>query len=146
LRGKRQRPTRLQEPRTTTKAHNKRTAGTEDYNMTDISRRERNLIPPSGGQRNDGQERMPRDGTNTGNQGEEDNINAADSSDDEPVLDCHVVIENNTSTPQNSGGTISNNRLLATSPMGKWSSNHRGDDDSMESSPTAARAAARTEH
>ena len=82
--------------------------------MTNISGRGRNIIPPSGGQRNDGQERMSRDGTNTGNQGEKGNINAAESSNDEPVLACHVVIENNTATPQNSG-TTSNNRLLATS-------------------------------
>ena len=106
--------------------HNKCTADTKDYllpprdkdNMADISGRGRNTIPaPSGGQCNDGQERMSRDGTNTGNQGEEDDINAADSSDDEPVLARHVVIENNTSTPQNSG-TNSNNRSLATSPRG----------------------------
>ena len=82
--------------------------------MTDISGRGRNVIPPpSGGQRNDGQERMSSDGTDTGNQFEEDNINAADSSDDEPVFTRHVIIENSTSTPQNSG-TTSDNGLLAT--------------------------------
>jgi hypothetical protein len=87
--------------------------------MTDISGRERNVILPSGGQRNDGQERMSRDGTSTGIQGEEDNINEANSSDDEPaVLVAHRIIENNTSTPQNSGGTTSNNRLLAISQRG----------------------------
>ena len=76
--------TRLQEPETSTKAHNKRTADTKDYseyllpprdedNMTDISGRRRNVIPaPSRGQCNDGQERMSRDGANTGNQGKED--------------------------------------------------------------------------
>ena len=63
------------------------------------------------------QERMSRDGKNIGNQGEEDNINTADSRDDEPALDCHVVIENNTSTPKNSG-TTSSNQLLATLPRG----------------------------
>ena len=61
---------------------------------------------------------MSRDGTNTGNQGEEDNINSTDSSDDEPVLARHIVIENNTSTPQNSGGTTSNNRLQVALPRG----------------------------
>ena len=109
-------------------------------NMSDVSRRGRNVIispsreqrndgqerrrgrnvitSPSRGQRNDGQERMSRDGTNTGNQGEEDNINSTDSSDDEPVLARHIVIENNTSTPQNSGGTTSNNRLQVALPRG----------------------------
>ena len=76
--------------------------------MTNTSGRGRNLIPSSGGQCNDGLERMSRDGTDTGIQGEEDNINAADSSNDEPVLARHVVIENNTSTPQNSGTTSNN--------------------------------------
>ena len=94
--------TRLWEPGTSTKVHNKHsTAGTKDYlipprdkdNMTNISGGGRNVIPPSGGQHNDGQERMSRDNTNTGNHSEEDNINAADSSNDEPVLACHIVIQ-----------------------------------------------------
>ena len=77
------------------------------------------MTPPSGGQRNDGQERMSRDGTSTGNQGEDkDDSNAADSSNDEAVLARHFVIQNNTSNPQNSCGTTSNNRLLATSQWG----------------------------
>ena len=86
--------------------------------MTDISGRGRNAIPPSGGQRNDGQERMSRHGTNTGNQGERDDINGADSSNDETVLSRHVVIEFNTSTPQNAGTTF-NSRLLAKPRQGE---------------------------
>ena len=65
--------------------------------------------------RNDDEETWSRDGTSTGNQGEEDNTSAADSSDDEAVHSRHVVNRNNTSTPQNSGGTTSNNQLQAAS-------------------------------
>ena len=75
------------------------------------------MIAHSGGQHND-EETWSRDRISTGNEVEEDNINAADSSNNEPVHACHVVIENNTSTPQNSGGTTSNNRLQTTSPRG----------------------------
>ena len=74
--------------------------------------------------RNDEDEGWSRDGTSTGNRGEEDNISAADSSDDEEVHCPHVVDRNNTSTvnrnntstPQNSGGTTYNNRLQAALP------------------------------
>ena len=66
----------------------------------------------------DDEDTWPRDGTSTGNQGEEDNTSAADSSDaDEEVHCCHVVNRNNTSTPQNSGGTTFNNRLQAASRL-----------------------------
>ena len=67
--------------------------------------------------RNDDDERWSRDGTSTGNQGEEDNTSAADSSDDEEVHCRHVVNQNNTLTPQNSGGTTFNNRLQAALPI-----------------------------
>ena len=62
---------------------------------------------------NDEDEGWSRDGISTGNQGEEDNISAADSSDDEEVHCRHIVNRNNTSTPQNSGGTTYNNWLQA---------------------------------
>jgi hypothetical protein len=72
------------------------------------------MIAPSGGQRNDDEETWSRDGTSTGNQGEEDDRNAVDSSDDESVIARPFLIQNNTSTPRNSG-TTPNNRFLATS-------------------------------
>jgi hypothetical protein len=73
-----------------------------------------NIIAPSRGQCNDDEETWSRDGTSTGNQGEEDNRNAVDSSDDESGLARPFLIQNNTSTPQNSG-TTPNNGFLATS-------------------------------
>jgi hypothetical protein len=66
------------------------------------------MIPPSGGQRNDDEETWSRDGTSTGNQGEEDDSNAVDSSNDESVLARPFVIQNNSSTPQTSGTTPNN--------------------------------------
>ena len=75
------------------------------------------MIRQSREPRNDDEETWSRDGTSTGNQGEEDNTSAADSSDDEEVHCRHVVNQNNTSTPQNSGGTTFNNQLQAASRL-----------------------------
>jgi hypothetical protein len=103
--------TRLVEQGTTTKVHNKHTAGQKEYLLHTTD--EDKMTPPSGGQRNDDEEMWSRDGTSTGNQGEEDDSNVVDSSNDESVLARPFVIQNNTSTPQTSG-TTSNNRFLTT--------------------------------
>ena len=54
------------------------------------------MIRQSREPRTDDEDTWPRDGTSTGNQGEEDNTSGADSSDDEEVHCCHVVNRNNT--------------------------------------------------
>ena len=79
------------------------------------------MNPPSGGKRIDDEEMLSRGASSTGNEGEEDDSNAVDSSDDVSVLTRPFVIQNNPSTLQTSG-TTPNNRVLATSQ-----SNRRGE-------------------